>query len=128
MRVPLEVIIFIELLTMIIKGKSPPLLPSSNATVINRNDNHRHLIRHTWIEKNSRLSYVKVYENIYKGTLPTFPAGTRRCSNVRLWLYFGRDVRYRCYNVVTTLCFRRHYYDEKLTLLQRRVFDVGFPT
>ena len=31
-------------------------------------------------------------------------------------------------NVVTTLYFRRHYYDEKLTLLQRRVFDVGFPT
>ena len=31
-------------------------------------------------------------------------------------------------NVVTTLCFRRHYYDEKLTLLQGRVFDVGFPT
>ena len=31
-------------------------------------------------------------------------------------------------NVVTTLYFRRHYYDKKLTLLQRRVFDVGFPT
>ena len=30
-------------------------------------------------------------------------------------------------NVVRTLCFRRHYYDEKLTLLPRRVFDVGFP-
>ena len=31
-------------------------------------------------------------------------------------------------NVVTTLYFRRHYYDKKLTLLQRRVFDIGFPT
>ena len=56
------------------------------------------------------------------------PAGTRRCSNVRFWLYFGRNVGKRCHNVVTILCFRRHYYDEKLTLIQRRVFDVGFPT
>ena len=29
-------------------------------------------------------------------------------------------------NVVTTLCFRRRYYYQKLTLLQR-VFEVDFP-
>ena len=34
-------------------------------------------------------------------------------------------------NIVTTLsqrCFRRCYYNQKLTLLQRCVFDIGFPT
>ena len=47
---------------MIITGKSPPLLPSSNATVINRNDNQRHLTGYTWIEKNGflALNYVKI--------------------------------------------------------------------
>ena len=43
---------------MIIRGKSPPLLPSSYATVINRNDNKRHLVGYTSIEKNSRFSKV----------------------------------------------------------------------
>ena len=33
-----------------------------------------------------------------------------------------------CQNVVTTFSFRRRYYDQKLTLLQHFVFDVGFPT
>ena len=33
-----------------------------------------------------------------------------------------------CQNVVTTFSFQRRYYDQKLTLLQRCVFDVGFPT
>ena len=27
----------------------------------------------------------------------------------------------------TTLCFRRRYYDQKLKLLKRCVFEVGFP-
>ena len=61
--VPSEVILFIELLTMIIRGQSPPLLPSSYITVINRNDNQRHLIGYTWIEKISQfltLQYVKI--------------------------------------------------------------------
>ena len=31
-------------------------------------------------------------------------------------------------NVFTTLCFRRRYYNQKLTLFQRGVFDVGLPT
>ena len=68
MRVPFEVILSIELLIMIIRGMSPPLLPSSYATVINRNDNQRHLIGYTLIEKSSRLSYIKV-KNVYKRTL-----------------------------------------------------------
>ena len=42
--VPSEVVLFIELLTMIISGQSPALLPSSYITVIIRNDNQRHLI------------------------------------------------------------------------------------
>ena len=63
LRVPSEVILFIELLTMIISGQSPPLLPSSYVTVINRNDNQRHLNGYTWIEKISQfltLQYVKM--------------------------------------------------------------------
>ena len=58
-----EVMLFIELLTIIIRGQSPPLLPSSCVTVINRNDNQRHLIGYTWIEKISQfliLQYVKI--------------------------------------------------------------------
>ena len=31
-------------------------------------------------------------------------------------------------DVVTTLCLRSRYYDQKLTLLQRCVFDIGFST
>ena len=56
------------------------------------------------------------------------PAGTRRCNNVRFWLYFGRDVAQRCHYVVTTLCFRRRYYNQKLTLQQLRHSDVVFLT
>ena len=37
----------------------PPLLHSGYATVINRNDNQRHLIRYTWIEKDS-CKYVEI--------------------------------------------------------------------
>ena len=58
--VPSEVILFIELLTMFIRGQS---LSSSYVTVINRNDNQRHLIGYTWIEKISQfltLQYVKI--------------------------------------------------------------------
>ena len=47
LRVPSEVTLFIELLTMIFRGHSPPLLPSSYVTFINRNDNQRHLIAYT---------------------------------------------------------------------------------
>ena len=32
----------------------------------------------------------------------------------------------RCHNVVATLRFRRRYYNQKLTLLQRCVFDVWY--
>ena len=62
-----EVSLFIELLTIITRGKSLPLPPSSYVTVINRNDNQR-LIGYTWIEENSRFSYVTVCENIHKIT------------------------------------------------------------
>ena len=48
-----EIFSFLMLLAMIVRGKSPPLLPSSCATVINRNYNQRHLIGYTWIEKDS---------------------------------------------------------------------------
>ena len=61
--VPSEVVLFIELLTMIISGQSPPLLPFSYVTVIIRNSNQRHLIGYTWIEKTSQfltLQYVKI--------------------------------------------------------------------
>ena len=55
LRVPSEVILFIELLTMIFRGHSPPLLPSSYVTFINRNDNQRHLIAYTQVEKISQF-------------------------------------------------------------------------
>ena len=58
-----EVFLFIEWLIMIIRGKSPSLLPSSYATVINRS-NQRHLIGYTWIEKDSQFSDVTVYKII----------------------------------------------------------------
>ena len=46
---------------MIIRGKSPPLLSSSYASVIKRNNNQRHLIRYTCIEKDFlTLQYVKI--------------------------------------------------------------------
>ena len=48
---------------MIIRGQSPPLRPSSYVIVINRNDNERHLIGYTWIEKISQfltLQYVEI--------------------------------------------------------------------
>ena len=51
-----EVLLFTQLLTMIISGRSIPLLPYSYATVINRNDNRRHLIGYIWIEKDSQSS------------------------------------------------------------------------
>ena len=48
---------------MIIRGQSPPLLPSSYVTVTNRNKNQRHLIGYTSIEKISQfltLQYEKL--------------------------------------------------------------------
>ena len=63
LRVPSEVILFIELLTMIIRGQSPPLPPSSYVNAINRDDNQTHLIEYTSIEKISQfltLQYVKI--------------------------------------------------------------------
>ena len=54
---------------MIIRGKSPPLLPSNYATVINRNDNQRHPIGYTWIEKHSRFSYV-LKKNVFAIDIP----------------------------------------------------------
>ena len=57
-----EVLSFIQLLTMIICGKSPSLLPFSYATIINRNDNQRHLSGYTWIENYFLgLQYVKIF-------------------------------------------------------------------
>ena len=70
LRVRCEVTLFIELLTMIISGQSPTLLPSSYVTVMNRNDNQRHLIGYTWIEIISQfltLQYVKI--SVCKNTL-----------------------------------------------------------
>ena len=46
-----EILLFTQLLTLIIREKSFPLLLSSYATIINRIDNQRHLIGYTWIEK-----------------------------------------------------------------------------
>ena len=63
-----EILLFIRLLTMIIRGKSPLLIPSNYSTVINRNENQRHLIGYTWIEKDSGFSEVAVRENIYQST------------------------------------------------------------
>ena len=51
----------------------------------------------------------------------------RLAHDVALMLGFGSILVTMSDNVVTTLCFRRRYYDQTLTLLQRRVFDVGFP-
>ena len=48
---------------MIIRGQSPPLLPSSYVTVTNRSDSQIHLIGYTWIEKISHfltLQYVRI--------------------------------------------------------------------
>ena len=43
-------------------------------------------------------------------------------------LVFGCILVATSNNVVTAVCFRRRYYDQKLTLLQLCVFGVGFPT
>ena len=53
---------------------------------------------------------------------------TQLAHDVVATLGFGCILVATSDNVVRTLCFRRHCYDERLTLLQRRVFDVGFPT
>ena len=48
---------------MIVRGKSPPLLPSSYASVINGSDSKRHLIGYNWTEKTVdflTLQYVKI--------------------------------------------------------------------
>ena len=61
--VPFEVVLFIKLSAMIVRGESPPLLPFSYVTVINRNENQGHLIVYTWIEKIGQfltLQYVKI--------------------------------------------------------------------
>ena len=63
-----EVLLLIQLSTMIIRDKSPPLFPSRYATLINRNDNQKHLIGYTWIETNSQILQVTVCESIYKYT------------------------------------------------------------
>ena len=55
MRVPSEVILFVELLAMVIRSQSPLLLPSSYVIVINKNDDQRHLIGYIWIEKISQF-------------------------------------------------------------------------
>ena len=55
-------------------------------------------------------------------------SGSELAHDVPTTLGFGCILVVTSDNVVATLCFRRHYYDENLTLLQGRVFDVGFPT
>ena len=48
---------------MIIRGKSPPVLPSSYATVIGRNDSQRYLIGMLGLKKTVNfltLQYVKI--------------------------------------------------------------------
>ena len=74
--------------------------------------------------KINRLSYF-YHPSPFEGDIIFKTAGTRRCNNVRFWLYFGRDVGKRCCNGVTTLCFQRRYYNQKLTLLQHCVFRPG---
>ena len=58
----------------------------------------------------------------------SYPAGIRRCNNVRFWLYFGCDVALLQpkTNVVTTLCFQRRFSDLVLMLQQPRDSDVVF--
>ena len=59
-----EVALFIDLLTMIIRGKSFPLLPSNYATDINRTDNPGHQIGYTWGKKDSKSPhFVWIQEN-----------------------------------------------------------------
>ena len=69
--------------------------------------------------------------------IPNFPHGgaegskiidTQLAHDVVTTLGFGYFLVAMSDNVLTTLCFRRRYYDQKITLLQRCVFDVGFPT
>ena len=73
---------------MIVRGKSLPLLLSSYATVINRNDNQRHLIGYTWIG-HTRLSYIAVCENVYKSTLPY-----HRSTKENKYFHYIRQIYY----------------------------------
>ena len=69
------------------------------------------------------LKIVSMYR-AYTSWYILLPAGTRCCNNVGFWLIFGGDVRC-CHNVVTTLCFRRRYYDIFTTLyFRRRLSDL----
>ena len=53
---------------------------------------------------------------------------TQLTHNVVATLGFGCILVATSDNVDTTLCFRRRYYNQKLTFLQRSAFDVSFPT
>ena len=51
---------------MITRDQSPPLLPSSYVTVLNRNDNQRHLIGYTWIEKSVKFLHYSMHKYLQK--------------------------------------------------------------
>ena len=64
--------------------------------------------RTAWNKRKAKIMILDKQVNLAESDKGSFPAGTRRSNNVRFWLHFGRDVD----NVVTMLCFRRHYYDK----------------
>ena len=80
--------LFIELLTITIRGKPPLSLPSIYATDINRNDNQRHLIEYIWIEY-SRSPYARVCENIYKNARLCY-----RCTKVNKYFHYILQINY----------------------------------
>ena len=78
-----------------------------------------------------KFSYNKD-SNLSKNSLNTtefdFLYFTQPAHDVVTTLGFGCILVATSDNVVKTLCFQRRYYNQKLALLQRCVFDVGFPT
>ena len=55
--------------------------------------------RTAWNKRKAKTMILDKQVNLAESDKGSFPAGTRRCNNVRFWLHFGRDVD----NVVTTL-------------------------
>ena len=64
----------------------------------------------------------------YADDATPYSCATQLAHDVVTTLGFSCVLVAKSDNVVTTLCFRRRYYNQKLILLQRCVLDVGFPT
>ena len=86
-------------------GRPPPLRPSNYAP---------------GLRSTSRSSHQMC--SVSKGLL------VELTHDVATTLGFGCIFVAMSDNVATILCFRRCYYDQKLRLLQRCVFDVDLPT